>query len=100
MKLRRLFATFHWFDLRQDSPQKPGAIEQIPAADSVRRKKNTHQLVANSFRADLGDGGRDLHERVPGLLFNIKLEHGGETNLAQHLLTIFHEPLLRITYHL
>ena len=53
MKLFRLQHTFHRFQLRQNRAHQAAGVEQVPAAHTVRRKKNAHQFVANALRADL-----------------------------------------------
>src|SRR5438552_3800127 len=96
VKLRRLCAAFHRFDLRDNRAQQSAGIEQIPTPQSMRGKKNTYQLVTNSFRADLCNRRRICDERIPGLLLNLKIERCREADCTQKPEPIFAKPLRRL----
>ena len=93
MKLFRLQHAFHTFQLRQNGAHQAAGIEQIPAADPVRREKNAHQLVANSFGANLIDRRRAAYESLPRFLVNLVIKHGSKTHGPQHSQPIFRETL-------
>ena len=96
MKLGRLRAAFHCFNLGDNRTQQPGGVEQIPSSKPMRGKKNPHQLVTNSFRADLHNRRRTCDESLPGLLLNLKIERGGKANRTQKPEPIFGKSLPRM----
>ena len=62
----------------------------------MRRKKNPHQLFANSFGADFADRVRRPNDRVPGRRLDFKVEHGGEADRAQKPEPVLGKTLRRI----
>src|SRR5205814_6786190 len=96
MKLLWLGATLHRIDLGQNGTHQPAGIEQIPAAHSVWRKKNAHELFANTFRADLIDRARLREQRFPRLIVDLVIKHGGEAHRTQHSQSILVETLRRV----
>ena len=96
MELRRLLAAFQGVDFGQNDLEQAARIEQVPAADALRREKNSHQLLADALGADLADARRRADDGVPRGGLDLELEHGRETNRAQQAEPILGETVRRI----
>src|ERR1041384_1894212 len=62
----------------------------------MSRKKNLHQLFANSFGTDLGDRWRAGNDRVPRRRIDLKSKNGREPDRAKHPQPILGKTLRRI----
>src|ERR1041384_4092481 len=62
----------------------------------MSRKKNLHQLFANSFGTDLGDRWRAGNDRVPRRRIDLESKNGREPNRAKHPQPILGKTLRRI----
>jgi hypothetical protein len=78
VKLFGLQNAFHRFELRLELRASGRWHRAGPTRAPIRRQKNPHQLVANSFRADLIDRRRIGHKRVPGFFIDLVIEHAAK----------------------